>query len=107
MKKLFIVLQSTFICLAMILVGFVFGNGFGFKEGASIVSYLSMKAIIVIVVGILFAGFVQRPLQKYYDRVCTKIPVLIADYALQFVLFFLSVLMLVSGTYNPFIYFQF
>ena len=27
MKKLFIILQSTFICLAMILVGFVFGNG--------------------------------------------------------------------------------
>ena len=27
MKKLFIVLQSTFICLAMILVGFMFGSG--------------------------------------------------------------------------------
>ena len=81
---------------------------FGFKEGGtSVVSFLSMNAIVVIVVGILFAGFVQRPLQKYYDRVCTKIPVLVADYALQFVLFFLSVLMLVSGTYNPFIYFQF
>ncbi|MBQ8409275.1 MAG: MBOAT family protein [Clostridia bacterium] len=80
---------------------------FNFSEGVSVVSFLSMNAIIVIVVGILFAGFVQRPLKKYYDRVCTKLPVLIADFTLQFVLFFLSILMLVSGTYNPFIYFQF
>jgi alginate O-acetyltransferase complex protein AlgI len=81
---------------------------FGFKEGsASVVSFLSMNAIIVLVVGILFAGFVQRPLQKYYNKVCTKLPVLIVDFTLQFVLFFLSILMLVSGTYNPFIYFQF
>ena len=81
---------------------------FNFKGGsASAVSFLSMKSIIVLVVGILFAGFVQRPLKKYYDKVSTTIPVLCADYALQFVLFVLSVLMLVSGTYNPFIYFQF
>jgi alginate O-acetyltransferase complex protein AlgI len=77
------------------------------KDGASIVSFLSMNAIIVLVVGILFAGFVQRPLKKYYDKVRTKIPVLVVDFALQFVLFFMSILMLVSGTYNPFIYFQF
>ena len=77
------------------------------KEGASVVSFLSMNAIIVLVVGILFAGFVQRPLKKYYDKIRTKIPVLIVDFTLQFVLFFMSILMLVSGTYNPFIYFQF
>ncbi len=73
----------------------------------SVVTYLSMTAIIAIVLGILCSGFVQRPLQKIYHRVCAKIPVLIADYALQFVLLALSILMLVSGTYNPFIYFQF
>ena len=77
------------------------------KDGASVVSFLSMNAIIVLVVGILFAGFVQRPLKKYYDKIRTKIPVLIVDFTLQFVLFFMSILMLVSGTYNPFIYFQF
>ena len=81
---------------------------FNFKGGsASAVSFLSMNAIIVIIVGILFSGFVQRPLKKYYDKVSTTIPVLTVDFALQFVLFVLSILMLVSGTYNPFIYFQF
>lgn len=81
---------------------FNFGGG-----SSSIVSFLSMQSIIAIAVGIIFSGFVQRPLQKYYDKVKTKLPVLIADYSVQFVLFVLSVLMLVSGTYNPFIYFQF
>ena len=73
----------------------------------SVVTYLSMTVILAMVFGILCAGFLQRPLQKVYAKVATKLPVLIADYAWQFVLLALSILMLISGTYNPFIYFQF
>ncbi len=73
----------------------------------SILTFLSMKNLIVIFAGILFSGFVQRLFKKPYERVATKLPVLVIDYALQFVLFVLSVLTLISGTYNPFIYFQF
>ncbi len=73
----------------------------------SVFSYIDMRAIIVLVVGILFAGFVQRPLKSTYNKIRTKLPVLVADYAVQFVIVILSILMLVSDSYNPFIYFQF
>ena len=73
----------------------------------SALTFLSMTSIIVIIVGILLAGFVQRPLQATYEKIRTKIPVLAVDYALQFALFAMAILMLISGTYNPFIYFQF
>ena len=81
---------------------------FTFKMGAtSAISYLSMNSLLVIFLGILLSGFVQRPLQEYYVKVRSKTPVLIADYSVQIVLFVLSILMLIGGTYNPFIYFQF
>lgn len=73
----------------------------------SVFTYLSMNAIIMMVVGILFAGFVQRPLKKYYERVKSSLPVLIADYSFQMIITLCSIFMLVGGTYNPFIYFQF
>ena len=73
----------------------------------SVLSYLSMKVIITLVVAILFAGFVQRPLRKYYDKIRGKLPVLTADFLLQGAIVVYSIFMLVSGTYNPFIYFQF
>lgn len=81
---------------------------FSFKSGEqSILTHLSMMSIVMFIVGIALCGFVQRPLQKYYDRIKTRIPVLVADYTLQFVLFAWTILMLVGSTYNPFIYFQF
>ncbi len=73
----------------------------------SVFSYINMKAIIALIAGILLSGIIQRPLKPAYEKVRTKLPVLIADYSIQLVLFVLSILMLVGGTYNPFIYFQF
>jgi alginate O-acetyltransferase complex protein AlgI len=81
---------------------------FNFTSGMpSAITFLSMNALIVLVVGVLLSGFVQRPLKNVYAKICTKTPVLIADFTLQFVLVAISILMLISGTYNPFIYFQF
>ena len=81
---------------------------FSFSSGQSdVLTFLSMKVILAIVIGILFSGFVQRPLIKYYDKIRGRLPVLTVDFALQMVIFVLSIFMLVSGTYNPFIYFQF
>ena len=70
-------------------------------------THLSMNVIIMLVAAILFSGIIQRPLKKIYEKVQTKLPVLIADYACQTVLTVYSIFMLVGGTYNPFIYFQF
>ena len=81
---------------------------FSFKPGEqSILTHLSMNALIMFALGILLCGFVQRPLQKYYDKVRYTLPVLIADYSLQMVLFVWTILQLIGSTYNPFIYFQF
>ena len=77
------------------------------SAGVSVFSYLSMNAVIMLLAGCLLTGVVQRPLKKYYDRIRSKLPVLVVDYVVQFVLLILSILSLISGTYNPFIYFQF
>lgn len=82
---------------------------FSFKgsDVNSPITYLSMSAIIMLVAAILFSGIIQRPIKKLYQRVATKLPVLIADYACQALLTVWSIALLIGGTYNPFIYFQF
>lgn len=75
--------------------------------GITFLSYLSMKLLICLLVGILFCGPMQRLFGKLYEKVANKKLVLTLDYIFQIVLLGFSILMLVSGTYNPFIYFQF
>lgn len=82
------------------------------SEYYTVISFLSMKAVIAFVIGILFAGFVQRLLGQWYGKIRDRLPVvalpfMACDFAIQMGILVLSVLMLVSGTYNPFIYFQF
>jgi len=76
-------------------------------SGVTFMSHLSMQTIIVLVASILLCGIVQRPLKSTYQKIKNKLPVLCADFAVQYILVILSILMLISGTYNPFIYFQF
>ena len=73
----------------------------------TVVSFLSMKAVIAFVAGILFAGFVQRPLMGTYEKIKNRTPIMICDLGIQLITLAISILMMVSGTYNPFIYFQF
>ena len=73
----------------------------------SIFSYISMKVIICLVMGILLMGVVQRLLKDKYEKVKNKSLVVNVDFAIQIILLILSVFSIVSGTYNPFIYFQF
>ena len=73
----------------------------------SVFSYISMKVIICLVMGILLMGFVQRLLKDKYEKVKNKSLVVNVDFVIQIVLLILSVFSIVSGTYNPFIYFQF
>ena len=73
----------------------------------SVLTHLSMKVIVVLFAAALFSGAIQRPLMKLYRSIQTKTAVLIADYSCQIVLAVYSIFMLVGGTHNPFIYFQF
>ena len=79
----------------------------GFASNYTVVSFLSMKAVIAFIAGILFAGLFQRPLMGTYEKIKYRTPVMVCDLAIQLVTLVLCILLMVSGTYNPFIYFQF
>ena len=82
---------------------------FSFESSTSysVLTHLSMKVIIVLFAAILFSGAIQRPLMKAYRAVQTKTAIIVADYSCQIALVVYSIMMLISGTHNPFIYFQF
>ena len=84
------------------------GQMFSFDNGGNTVfTYLSFKVIILGIIALIFSGFVQRGLSETYLKVRNRTSFVIADYAFQYIILFMSVGMIISGTYNPFIYFQF
>ena len=74
-----------------------------------------MQVLIVIAIAILFSGLVQRPVKALVQRMRDngKIPTALssvvswADLFVQIAVLALSVMALISGTHNVFIYFQF
>ena len=108
-------------CMLAVMVGWVFFRAdtvfqattylqqmfLGGDSYYTVISFLSMKVIVVFVTGILFAGGVQRLLNPIYNQVKDTLPVMICDLFIQISMLVLCIFMMVSGTYNPFIYFQF
>ncbi len=73
----------------------------------SVLSFLSMKVIVMFVSAILCCGILQKIFGRLYHKVQNSIFVCLPDLALQIILLVYSIVLIVSGTYNPFIYFQF
>ena len=73
----------------------------------TILSYLSMKVIIAFVFAILFLGIAQRIFAKIYDKFKDNTVIVTVDFVIQMAIMCVSIMMIVSGTYNAFIYFQF
>ena len=73
----------------------------------TILSYLSLKVIIVMIFSILFAGLVQNIFKNLYEKIKNNTVIVVLDYVFQMTLLVVSIVMVVSGTYNAFIYFQF
>lgn len=73
----------------------------------SILSFITAKLLIVLVFAVLCAGVIQSIFGKLYVKIENNTMVRVADACIQFVLLILSISFIVSGTYNPFIYFQF
>lgn len=67
-----------------------------------ILNFLNAKVLIGFGLSVLFAGLIQRIPIKRGKKILN-----IFSYIAAFVLLILSIIMLVNGTYNPFIYFQF
>lgn len=73
----------------------------------TVLSYLSFKVIIILLIGIILSGFLENKLKSLYEKIKEKPAVAVIDYVFQMVLLIVSIYMIVSGTYNAFIYFQF
>lgn len=77
------------------------------KPGFSIFWYLDKWTVTVMAFGILFASSIPSNVvsilqKKINDKIFVSL-----KYLLLLVILYLSILRIVSGTYNPFIYFQF
>lgn len=79
---------------------------FGASE-YSILSFLSMKVLLVLAAAILCSGFLQRALKGLWEKARDNFLVWTADSVLQLALLAYSIVLIASGMYNPFIYFQF
>lgn len=91
------IFRSENIVTAMLYIGRLFS--FGQPSQYSILSFLSMRVILAFVFCALGSGFLQR-----YSKKFSKIYDL---FGVQIIILVLSILCLITETYNPFIYFQF
>ncbi len=72
----------------------------------SILSCLSPKLLIALPLGILGSGWLQHWTEALWKKTEGSIRNT-CDFVFQMVLLFASICLIISGTYNPFIYFQF
>lgn len=79
----------------------------GTGSDAMLIMAMPARLMVIFPLGLLFAGVLQRLVGKQYEKVKSALPVRICDLCAQTAILILSILMLVNGTYNPFIYFQF
>ena len=100
---LFVVFRSNNIQEA-----FVIFSQYGKLESKyNVLSYISMKYIVTLIIAILSMGVIQKIFGKLYEKINNNTIVNIIDATLQFAILIIAILSIVDGTYNPFIYFQF
>ena len=100
---LFVVFRSNNIFEAIDLVK-QFGT---FDSKYNIMTYISMKFIITLIVAILSMGIIQSIFGGVYKKINNVFIIRFIDAVLQLAILAFSILSIVDGTYNPFIYFQF
>lgn len=83
----------------------MFGNGL--VSGFTLTYYLSRWTMIVGILGILFASSIPSKIGVYMSNRLDPIIYNMIKYIMTILIFHFSILRVVSGTYNPFIYFQF
>ena len=73
----------------------------------SILEFMSMKLLIAAVAALLGMGFISRAMAEIYKKIRTNEVFMSVNMVFTAVLLIASIISIVSGTYNPFIYFQF
>ncbi len=99
-----ILFRSTSIENALVFISQLFKKGSG---EFTVSTFLSGSALMALVAGIVFSGFIQRLFQHFFKGLLESKTVMVIDGFIQIALLSLSIISLVAGTYNPFIYFQF
>ena len=105
-----VLFRSDNIVYALQYIGAMFGKYNGSVAGYNIyqcLGFLSMELILAFISGLIGIGFVSRSLRGVYDRIRKKEWFMVIDMLLMLVLLAICVLRIISGTYNPFIYFKF
>jgi alginate O-acetyltransferase complex protein AlgI len=100
---LFLVFRSNNIFEAMTLIK----QFTTFESKYNIMTYLSMKYIVTLIVAILSMGIIQSLFGRLYKKISNTFIVNLVDALIQLAILAMSILSIVGGTYNPFIYFQF
>lgn len=99
-----VLFRSDNIAQSITFIGQLFA---GKSTAYTVFSYLSMEAMLLFVVVILFSGLLQRLLNNKYLELKDKEAFIYTDFAFQMLLLIICILKLISGTYNAFIYYQF
>ena len=92
---------------ALLFVKSMFGMAEQNKIGYTLFWYLDKWTAFIMLIGILFSSKASEKLVIYAKHKINSQVYSIAKYTLLLVLFYFSIMRIVSGTYNPFIYFQF
>lgn len=69
--------------------------------------YLNKEVILIIIIGILFSGIIQMLFKGFTKNIYLRDGIKIYEIVILIILLFLCIVSIVSGTYNPFIYFRF
>ncbi len=77
------------------------------KNNVSIAYSINLWQWIMLFIGMLFAGPMQAIFKKAYVKIKDKTWFFCVDYGFQIVLYVLVIFLLIGGSFNPFIYFQF
>ena len=85
----------------------MFGFALGDMPGFTVLYYLNKWNIFNIVIGVLLATSMPRKLVDRLKSVCNEKVYFMGRKILLLFIFYFSLIRVVAGTYNPFIYFQF
>lgn len=85
----------------------MFGKNNGAQIGYTALWYLDRWTVTIMVLAIFFASSLPKKLGAFIRKSISESKYLIIRYILLIMVLLTSILRIVSGTYNPFIYFQF
>ncbi len=122
LKKNPIKIMNHLYVMTVVLIGWVFfrlasftqslrflKNMFTFSQhdGLLIQEYLDLKTWFLLILGILGCGLIQTAIPKIKQILYDETRIYALEYIYLFFLMFINIMLLVSNTYNPFIYFRF